>query len=265
MFLLHGTPGSRLGPRPRSAILHRLGVRLICFDRPGYGDSDRLPGRRVADAAADVTAIADALGLAKFAVAGRSGGGPHALACAALLPERLTKVAVLVGIAPREAEGLDWLDGMTQSNVAEYAAVNEGYEQIVTVTRATAEAVRADPASLLAMLQRQLPDPDQRVVADRGIRSQLLASYADALRTSELGWVDDDVAFHTPWGFDPAAVTVPALLWHGARDTFSPVSHVKWLAERIPNASVVVQPGAAHFGALRVLPDILRWLTSDDN
>jgi pimeloyl-ACP methyl ester carboxylesterase len=265
VFLLHGTPGSRIGPLPRSAILHRLGVRLISFDRPGYGESDRLPGRRVADAAADVSAIADAFGLGKFAVVGRSGGGPHALACAALLPERTTKAAVLVGIAPREAEGLDWLDGMTESNVAEYSAVARGYEQIATVTRAAAEAVRADPASLLTMLQDQLPDPDQRVVADRGIRSLLLAAYAEALRISEHGWIDDDVAFHAPWGFDPAAVTVPVLLWHGASDTFSPVSHVKWLAERIPNATVVVQAGAAHFGALDVFPDVLRWLTSDED
>ncbi len=97
VFLLHGTPGSRLGPHPRGTVLHRLGVRLIAFDRPGYGDSDRFQGRRVADAATDVLAIADAFGLDKFAVVGRSGGGPHALACAALLPDRLTKVAVLVG------------------------------------------------------------------------------------------------------------------------------------------------------------------------
>ena len=264
VFLLHGTPGSRIGPRPRSAILHRLGVQLICFDRPGYGESDRLPGRRVSDAAADVSAIADAFDVAKFAVVGRSGGGPHALACAALLPERTTKAAVLVGIAPREAEGLDWLDGMTESNVAEYEAVGQGYERIAAVATAAAEAVRANPASLLAMLQNQLPDPDQRVVADRGIRSLLLAAYAEALRISAHGWIDDDVAFHAPWGFDPAAVTVPVLLWHGASDTFSPVSHVKWLAERIPNASVLVQAGAAHFGSLGVLPDILRWLTSDE-
>lgn len=265
VFLLHGTPGSRIGPRPRSAILHRLGVQLICFDRPGYGGSDPLPGRRVADAAADVSAIADFLELGKFAVVGRSGGGPHALACAALLPERTTKAAVLVGIAPREAEGLDWLDGMTASNVAEYAAVTRGYQEIATITRAAAEAVRADPASLLTMLQEQLPDTDRRVVADHGIRTQLLAAYADALRTSAHGWIDDDVAFHLPWGFDLAAVMAPVLLWHGAGDTFSPVSHVKWLADRIPNASVVIQPGAAHFGALHVLPDVLRWLTSEEN
>ncbi len=262
VFLLHGTPGSRLGPRPRSAILHRLGVRLICFDRPGYGESDRLPGRRVADAAADVTAVADAFGLSTFAVVGRSGGGPHALACAALLPDRTTKVAVLVGLAPREADGLDWLGGMTELNVTEYEAVASGYEQIAAVTKATADAVRADPASLLTKLQSELPDPDLRVVADRGIRSLLVATYAEALRKSAHGWIDDALAFHAPWGFDPAAVTVPVLLWHGANDNLSPVSHAKWLAERIPSAAVVVQAGAAHFGALDVLPDILRWLTA---
>src|ERR1700726_2169775 len=113
VFLLHGTPGSRIGPTPRSAILHRLGVRLICFDRPGYGESDRLPRRRGPAGAGDGSALAHALGGGKFAVVGRSGGGPHALACAALLPERTTKAAVLVGLAPREAEGLDWLGGMT--------------------------------------------------------------------------------------------------------------------------------------------------------
>lgn len=265
MFLLHGTPGCRIGPRPRSAILHRLGVRLICFDRPGYGESDRQPGRRVADAAADVSVIADSLGLDKFAVVGRSGGGPHALACAALLSERMTRVAVLVGLAPREAEadGLDWLDGMTDLNVTEYEAVSSGYAAIAAVTRATAEAVRADPASLLAKLQPELPGPDLRVITDPGIRSLLKAAYAEALRMSPDGWIDDALAFCAPWGFDPAAVSVPVLLWHGANDNLSPVSHARWLARRIPSAVVVIQAGAAHFGAIDVLPDILRWLTSD--
>jgi pimeloyl-ACP methyl ester carboxylesterase len=264
VFLLHGTPGSRLGPRPRSSVLHRLGVRLICFDRPGYGESDRLPGRQVADAAADVSAIADEFGLQEFAVVGRSGGGPHALACAALLPERTTRVAVLVSVAPRDADGLDWLAGMADSNVAEYEAVARGYAQVEAVAEAAAVAVRADPASLLAKIQPDLPDPDLRVVADRGIRSLLLATYAEALRKSAHGWIDDDLALHRPWGFDPATVAIPVLLWHGAIDNLSPVSHVKWLAERIPGAAVVVQAGAAHFGALDVLPDILRWLTSGD-
>ena len=263
IFLLHGTPGSRLGPRPRSAVLHRLGVRLISFDRPGYGESDRLEGRRVADAATDVLAIADACGLEKFAVVGRSGGGPHALACAALLPERLTKAAVLVGLAPRGADGLDWYDGMAQSNVLEHNAAAKGYAGLAAFTEAAADAVRADPASLLASLQADMPDPDRRVVADRGIRSMLLETYAEALRTSAFGWIDDAMAFYSPWGFEPATVTVPVLLWHGASDNLSPASHARWLADRIPSATVVVQAGAAHFGALDVLPDILRWLSAE--
>jgi pimeloyl-ACP methyl ester carboxylesterase len=263
VFLLHGTPGSRLGPHPRSAVLHRLGVRLISFDRPGYGGSERLAGRQVADVAEDVLAIADAYGLKKFAVVGRSGGGPHALACAALLPERTTRAAVLVGIAPHGADGLDWFDGMAHSNVMEFTAAANGYENIVAHTKAVAEEVRANPASLIARLQTELPDPDRRVVADHGIRSMLIETYAEALRSSDYGWIEDALAFCSPWGFDPATVRVPVLLWHGASDVFSPASHARWLADRIPSAAVVVQAGAAHFGALDVLPDILRWLSAD--
>ena len=198
----------------------------------------------------------------KFAVVGRSGGGPHALAGAAPPPERLTKAAVLVGLAPRGADGLDWYDGMAQSNILEHTAAANGYEGLAALTEAAADAVRADPASLLASLQADTPDPDRRVVADRGIRSMLLETYAEALRTSAYGWIDDALAFYSPWGFDPATVTVPVLLWHGASDNLSPVSHARWLADRIPSAAVVVQAGAAHFGALDVLPDILRWLSA---
>jgi pimeloyl-ACP methyl ester carboxylesterase len=262
VFLLHGTPGSRLGPHPRSSVLHRLGVRLISFDRPGYGESDRLAGRQVADAAGDVRAIADAYGVRKFAVVGRSGGGPHALACAALLPERTTRAAVLVSLAPRGADGLDWFDGMSQSNITEFTAAAKGYERIAAHTKTVADAIRADPASLIARLHAELPDPDRRVVEDRGIRSMLLETYAEALRTSDYGWIDDAIAFCSPWGFDLAAVSVPVLLWHGANDVFSPASHARWLADRIPSATVIVRAGAAHFGALDVLPDILRWLSA---
>jgi pimeloyl-ACP methyl ester carboxylesterase len=243
-------------------VLHRLGVQLISFDRPGYGGSDRIEGRNVADAASDVLAIADAYDLETFAVVGRSGGGPHALACAALLPDRMTRAAVLVGIAPHGADGLDWFDGMAQSNVAEFEAAASGYAHIVAHTKELASATRADPASLIVRLQAELPESDRRVVADQGIRSKLVETYAEALRTSDYGWVDDALAFCSPWGFDPTAVMVPVLLWHGDGDVFSPASHARWLASRIPNATVVVQAGAAHFGALDVLPDILRWVSA---
>ena len=263
VFLLHGTPGSRLGPRPRSLLLHRLGVRLISFDRPGYGDSDRLPGRRVADVAMDVAAIADAFGLEQFAVAGRSGGGPHALACAALLPERVRRAAVLVSLAPREADGLDWFDGMADSNVDAYAGPAGRLDRVIARLTETADIVRDDPAVLIARLREEMTEDDRRVVADAGIRLGLMRAYAEALRQSPYGWIDDVRAFRTEWGFDPASVSVPVLLWHGERDMFSPVGHSRWLGSRIPDAMVVVKSDAAHFDALSVLPDLLGWLIAD--
>jgi pimeloyl-ACP methyl ester carboxylesterase len=263
VFLLHGTPGSRKGPHPRAAVLHRLGVRLISFDRPGYGGSDRLEGRQVVDVAEDVLAIAGAYGVKRFSVVGRSGGGPHALACAALLPEHTVRAAVLVGLAPREADGLDWYDGMAQSNVLEHTAAAAGFDGISAHLSAAVDTIRANPASLLSSLQEDLPDLDRRVVADHGIRAMLVESYAEALRTSAYGWIDDALAFCSPWGFDLSSVTVPVLLWHGAGDVFAPASHARWLAGRIPGATAVVQANAAHFGALDVLPDVLRWLSAD--
>ena len=109
-------------------------------------------------------------------------------------------------------------------------------------------------------MRRELTDDDLRIVSDTTIRSMLLRNYHEALRTSPYGWVDDALALCRPWGFDPAAIRVPVLLWHGSQDVFSPVSHSAWLAARIPRATIVLEPAAAHFAALRVLPEVLRWL-----
>lgn len=260
VFLLHGTPGSRLGPFPRAQVLYELGVRLITFDRPGYGRSDRFANRRVGDVAADVAAIADALGIDRFAVLGRSGGGPHALACAAMLPERVTRAAVLVGLAPLTAEGLDWFAGMTDSNVSEYTAAAAGSESLVASLGLAARKIRADPASLVTTISQEMPESDQRVVADAGIRAMLVKNYAEAVRISADGWYDDILAFCSPWGFEPADIVVPIKLWHGEDDRFSPVSHTRWLAREIPDAIAEVEPGSAHFGALQVMPDVMSWL-----
>jgi pimeloyl-ACP methyl ester carboxylesterase len=261
VFLLHGTPGSRVGPLPRASVIYRLGVRLITYDRPGYGMSDRRFGRTVADVAEDVAAIADALELDSFAVIGRSGGAPHALACAALLPGRMTRAAALVTLAPPEAEGLDWFRGMAASNVIEHTTAASGSGPITALLAPAAALVRADPTSLVPGLDDDLPEPDRNVVADYGIRRMLAHNFAEALRSSTAGWVDDALAFCSPWGFDPQSITVPTLLWHGDADVFSPVEHSRWLGRRIPGATVVIQEGAAHFGALQVLPDVLAWVT----
>lgn len=261
VFLLHGTPGSRLGPAPRSAVLYRLGVRLITFDRPGYGASDRLPGRRVASVVADVETIADELGIGEFAVVGRSGGAPHALACAALLPERTVRTASLVGLAPRDAQGLDWFAGMTESNVREYINAAAGHHHVTAALTFRAVAIRADPTGSVAEMRQGLPESDREIVADAGIRAMLVRNFAEGLRSSAGGWIDDVMAFSTDWEFRPEDISGPVLLWHGEDDVFAPVQHTRWLAERIPRAQLVVERGAAHFGALRVLTRILSWAT----
>lgn len=260
VFYLHGTPGSRVGPLPKHGLLYRLGIRLITYDRSGYGDSDRQVGRQVGDVASDVASIADRLGLDRFAVVGRSGGGPHALACAALLGDRVTRAAVLVGLAPHSAEGLDWFDGMAESNIEEYLTAMEGLAQLTARLVVAAEKIKNDPVQLVNAIYDDLTEADREVAADTAIRLMLVQNYAEALRRSPYGWIDDAIAFCSPWGFDPADITVPTRLWHGAEDVISPASHSRWLAERIPTASVAIQRGVAHFHALQVLPDLLPWL-----
>jgi pimeloyl-ACP methyl ester carboxylesterase len=268
VFLLHGTPGSRNGPRPRASVLYRLGIRLICYDRPGYGLSGVHRGRSVADAALDVLAIADQLDLSSFSVVGRSGGGPHALACAASekLQVRLRSVAVLVSLAPADADGLAWYDGMSGSNVEEYTAASDP-AATKTVARDLIERgrqIRDDPELLLRFLHPELTEPDRRVVEDAGIRRLLTDTYAEALRLGAEGWIDDVLAFRKPWGFGLSAIRTPTLLWHGQDDVFSPAAHTRWLAGQIPAKyrTVELQPGAAHFDAVEVLPRVLAWLKS---
>jgi pimeloyl-ACP methyl ester carboxylesterase len=258
--MLHGTPGSRRGPRPKHSVLYRQGIRLIGYDRPGYGDSDRLPGRDVAHAAADVATIADHLGIGTFAVVGRSGGAPHALACAALLPYRVTRAAALVSIAPHDAKSLDWYSGMTEENVTAFRCAEAGHRGLAARLDARAARIRDNPASQFPFDGDALPGPDRRVVADFTIRAMLVDSFAAGVKTSSLGWIDDVMAFTAPWGFDPAKIACPVLLWHGDLDTFSPVTHTRWLAGRIPRSELVVEEGAAHFGALNALPGVLNWL-----
>ena len=149
-------------------MLYELGVRLITFDRPGYGWLRPAGSRLVADVAPDVQAIADELGLDRFAVIGRSGGGPHALACAALLPERVTRAGVLVSLAPWAAEGLDWFAGMADSNVREYTAAATAPEALTAHLVQAAARIKADPASHVNTLNPEMPEADRRIVADVG-------------------------------------------------------------------------------------------------
>jgi pimeloyl-ACP methyl ester carboxylesterase len=261
VFYLHGTPGSRVGPRPTDRELTERRVWLISFDRPGYGRSDRLPSRTVADVIGDVEAIADSLGLERFGVLGRSGGGPHALACAALLPHRVTRAAALVSLAPRPARGLDWFDGMAESNVDAYTTATWDPEMLAMRLMQAAAEIIADPGSHIATITPEMPEADRRIVADARVRALLEQNFVEGLRISADGWIDDVLAFCSPWGFDVRDIRVPVYLWHGGRDVFSPVTHTQWLAERIPNAISDFPPDRAHFGALEVVPYVLSWLS----
>ncbi|GLX24890.1 alpha/beta fold hydrolase [Streptomyces lavendulae] len=249
---LHGSPMSRLARHPDDSLFRELGVRLITYDRPGFGCSTPHEGRRVADAAADVAAVADALGLDRFAVFGVSGGGPHALACAAALPARVTRAAALASLAPRDADGLEWTAGMNEGNRRSAAAALSGRAAVVE------HLANVGTAGL-----PPLPEVEQEVLSRPDVSAMLGAAFAEAVRPGLDGWVDDVVAlFGTGWGFDPAAVRVPVRLWHGGLDTLVPPSHGEWLAARIPGAALRLEAGAGHGGHFDATPAMLGWLAA---
>ncbi|BCB85352.1 alpha/beta fold hydrolase [Phytohabitans suffuscus] len=261
IFLMHGTPGSRNGPKPRSIVLHRMGIRLISYDRPGYGESHPMPGRSVGDAADDVRAIADALGIDTFAVVGRSGGGPHALACAAKMPTRVTSTAALVSFAPPNAAGLNWYDGMSEQNVTEYTRADTELSELVEDVKKRTYEMQDDPGTLVRLIDSALCAFDRRVIDDRALRRLITDSYKIAVRQGPYGWIDDTAALRKDWGFSLRDIAAPVLLWHGEQDEFAPQSHTRWLGTQIPHAQVQIQPEAGHFAAVEILPNILVWLT----
>jgi pimeloyl-ACP methyl ester carboxylesterase len=261
VFLMHGTPGSRLGPKVRPIVLHQLGVRLVCYDRPGYGDSDRRKDRTVADAAEDVRHIANHLGVDTFSVVGRSGGAPHALATAAILGDRVDRVAALVTLAPPDAPDLDWYSGMTDANVRDYSHADNDEAKLIESLRLQADRARRDPASMLDNLRSQMTRADQSAVRSSTIQGLLTDTYREAMRVGPYGWIDDVLALRREWGFEPGKILQPALFWHGERDNFAPVEHTLWLARQIENAEVRIQRETAHFGAMGILPTVLGWLT----
>ncbi|MER7518315.1 alpha/beta hydrolase [Streptomyces sp. NPDC126499] len=251
---LHGSPMSRLARYPDESLFHRLGVRLITFDRPGFGCSTPRPGRRVVDVTDDVAAIADALGLDRFAVFGVSGGGPHALAFAARFPERVTRLGTMASLAPRDADGLDWTAGMNEGNRRSAAAALAGRAAVGE------HLARVDTADLPPM-----PAVEQAVFSRPEIAAMIGPAFDEAIRPGLDGWVDDVTAlFGTEWGFDPADVTAPVRLWHGGLDTLVPPAHGEWLAARIPTATLVRQPDAGHGGHFDATPAMLAWLIDAD-
>jgi pimeloyl-ACP methyl ester carboxylesterase len=239
------------------------GLRHVVYSRPGYGASDRSAGRSVADCASDVAAIADALGIERFFTAGGSGGGPHALACAALLPERVIAVATIAGVAPRSAEGLDWLDGMGEENLEEEAAAEAGEEQLLAFLEPFREQMMSATGSqLYAILGDLLSDVDRGVLT--GEYAEHLADGGRAgLAQGVYGWFDDDLAFIRDWGFDVRDVSRPVTIWQGAQDRMVPAAHGAWLAANVPGARARLLPDHGHLSlSLALYGEILDDLIS---
>ncbi len=261
IIAIYGTPSGGTIYAPHAADARSRGARLVTFDRAGYGGSDPRPGRAVADVVEDVAAIADALGLGRFGVWGVSGGGPHALACAALLPARVPAAASLAAVAPYDAPGLDWTEGMGEDNVVEFNATLAGREAITpyelahraAFAEATPDDLRTQWASLLT--------PVDAAVATADLAAFLLENVNEALAPGVDGWVDDDLAFVAPWGFDVADIGIPVLLLHGEHDRFVPPSHGRWLAERIPGVDARLSDEDGHLTLIEHrVPEVHAWL-----
>ncbi len=256
----HGTPGSGLLAEAWARDAKAQGIRLIGYDRPGYGRSTRRPGRSVADAVEDVTALLDALGVGQFRTWGVSGGGPHALACAALLPDRAVSVASIASVAPFGAAGLDFLAGMGQSNVDEFGAALAGAEALRPfLAEAAAELAAGGPSGLADGLESILPPVDVAAL-DGGFAEFMYEWMAAGLRPGVDGWLDDDLAFVAAWGFDVTAIRVPVLLVQGRLDLMVPISHGEWLAGRVPGVDPLLLDGEGHLSLVAQLSRVHTWL-----
>src|SRR5487761_667149 len=257
----YGSPGTRhLGPR-MAEVVERQGVQLLVQDRPGYGASTRWPCRRIADVVEDVAVLVDMHGWERFAVWGGSGGGPHALACASFLADRVERCASVVGPAPYGADDLDWLEGMSAGNVVEFTRALEGEEAyrplVERLARQAVQAARAGEVSIPS--DYELPEADLAALRSRlndpGHLERTIAAHTDGVD----GWIDDCMAMTRPWGFDPASIQAPVSIWYGPDDVLCPRSHAEWLLSRIPGSERHELPHG-HMLEADELDSIYSWL-----
>jgi pimeloyl-ACP methyl ester carboxylesterase len=264
LVIHEGTPvGLEVFP-PTVRAARARGLRIVLIARPGYEESTPRPGRTVGDVADDVAAALDELGLNTFITFGASGGGPHALACAARLPGRCLAAASVAGVAPYRAEGIDFLAGMGPENVEEFGAAIEGPGALTAYLEKEAAAfakVTADDVA--AALGGLVSDVDKAALADErasaGYGAHVAAGLRAALRNGIAGWRDDDLAFVADWGFElDRRNAAPVAVWQGDQDRMVPYAHGQWLAAHVPGARVHLKPGEGHLSLqLTGLEDIL--------
>ena len=252
-----GTPNAPDAFPLLTDALDERGWQLVAYARPGYAGSARREGRSVADAAADTAAILDDLGLDRFVTIGWSGGGPHALACAALLPDRCDAAASLAGVAPFDAEGLDFLAGMGAENVEEFGTAARSRDELVAFLERDAGALATITGADIAAGLGDLVDDVDRAALTGEFAETVARMLRRALSNGIEGWLDDDLAFIKPWGFDLGSIRVPVSIWQGAHDRMVPFSHGEWLAAHVPGARVHLYDDEGHISLVQQLPRIL--------
>ena len=252
-----GTPGGAVPWPAGIATARDAGLRLVTYSRPGYGSSTPQPGRSIADAAADSTTVLDALGVGEFLTIGWSGGGPHALACAALLPDRCLGAAAIAGVGPSTEPDLDFLAGMGAENIEEFGFAAQGREVLVPALEEMAQPYRSVTGEqIVEAMGGLLSEPD--LAALQGPLADYIAAMArESVRVSAEGWVEDDLAIGDPWGFDLSSITVPVAIWQGSEDLMVPFSHGQWLAAHVPAARPHLLQGVGHVSLVARLPEIL--------
>ncbi len=247
LVLHHGTPGAAVPFPNASRAAAERGLTLVLYSRAGYGGSTPDPDRRVGSVAADIAALLDSLGRDEFVSLGWSGGGPHSLACAALLPDRCRAAATGAGVAPYDTGGeLDFLDGMGPENHEEFGAALAGRHELEPLLKREADKLTGVTADELAEALGGLVSPVDKAYATGDFAARTLAGFTRAVSSGVDGWADDDLAFTQPWGFDLGAITVPVSVWQGAQDRMVPFAHGQWLAQRVAGARVHLYDDEGH-------------------
>jgi pimeloyl-ACP methyl ester carboxylesterase len=232
-------------------------LRLVIYSRPGYGGSARRPNRTVANCTEDVEDVTRELGIDRFVTVGWSGGGPHALACAALLPERVLAAATIASVAPYAAEGLDWMAGMGKENIEEFEAVLTGSSELQAFLEREAKDLGDITGDDVADALGDLASDVDRDSLTGEFAEFLAASFRRAISSGLWGWYDDDLAFFGDWGFDVAEIRVPVTIWQGEQDRMVPFGHGQWLATHVPGARARLSDEHGHLSLIASFGSIL--------
>lgn len=260
LLFIYGTPSSGLPFYPAVEVFAERGLRQVSFSRAGYGGSTRKPGRSVADVVPDVETVLDHIGADSFYVIGWSGGGPHALATAALMPERVRAAAIIGGVAPYPAEGLDWTAGMGTENVEEFGASLESAEALIRFKEREWPKLKVVTGPEVADAFGDLIDDVDRGALTGEFADWVADNMREGLRENYWGWFDDDMAFVKPWGFELESLHLPVHIWQGGHDRMVPFAHGEWLARHIPTARPHLLPEHGH---LSLAVDSLPWILDE--